>query len=162
MNKILIILIAVGLIGGYFYINNNSDTQNNVENISSEGARVFVEETSYKWRQVGINDGNVEKIFEIKNSGTETLVLSDVITSCMCTTAQLILSGEESPVFGMHSKSNYEMEVPAGETAELKVVFDPAFHGPGGVGPINRQIKVATNDLNNPELNFMLTAVVRR
>lgn len=80
----------------------------------------------------------------------------------MCTTAQLIIGDTKSPEFGMHSKSAYVMEVPGGETAELKVVFDPAFHGPNGVGPINRQITVETNDPSSPVLNFMLTAMVRK
>ncbi len=159
----LITLVStVVLIGGVFLLSKGSDNDPSSRVTMSENAKVTVEETSYDWGEIGLNDGKVEKIFTIKNEGTETLNLLNVVTSCMCTTAQLSLGDKSSPVFGMHQKSNYVMEVPAGESAELRAIFDPAFHGPSGVGPINRQITVATNDSSRPELNFMLKAMVRK
>ena len=128
---------------------------------ANQNASVSVNEISYDWGEIGLNDGNVEKEFEIKNDGSEKLILTNVTTSCMCTTAQLSLGDQVSPVFGMHTKSDYKLEIPSGEVATLNVIFDPAFHGPSGVGPINRQIQVATNDSENQVLNFILTAVVR-
>lgn len=123
-------------------------------------AHVTAVDSVYDWGTIGINDGNVEHEFVIANTGKGTLLLSQVVTSCMCTTAQLILGDTVSPEFGMHSQSSYVLDVPEGETATLKVVFDPAFHGPGGVGSITRQVTVATNDPKNPELSFMLSALV--
>jgi len=78
----------------------------------------------------------------------------------MCTTAQVIIDGKSSPLFKMHQKSAWTGEVQPGKEAELKVIFDPAFHGPSGVGAMTRQIEVATNDKNNPKLEFMLKGVV--
>jgi len=147
------------LIGGIFLAGKLTSTAS-VE--IDANAKVVAEETAHEWGEINLNDGNVQKVFKITNSGTAPLVLSNVATSCMCTTAELSLGEEKSPKFGMHTKSSYVLEVPAGETAELKVIFDPAFHGPSGVGPINRQVTVATNDPENPELNFMLTAMVKR
>lgn len=123
-------------------------------------ASASIDENKFDWGEIGINDGNVENIFEIKNEGTKPLTLYSVYTSCMCTTAQLILDEQESPLFGMHDNSNYIMEVSPGKTATLKVVFDPAFHGPEETGAITRQINIKTNDINNPELIFTLTADV--
>jgi len=60
----------------------------------------------------------------------------------------------------MHEKSSSVFEVKPGETAELLVEFDPAFHGPSGVGPITRTITMNTNDVKNPVLSFNLTANV--
>ena len=128
----------------------------------NDQAKVSVTNTSYDWGEIGINDGDAEAVFEIKNDGSETVKLYNVTTSCACTSAQLLLNDKSSPLFGMHSKSGYVMEVPAGETAKLKVVFDPDFHGPNGVGAISRQITVATNDPNKAELTFWLSAVVRK
>jgi len=69
-------------------------------------------------------------------------------------------SSQTSPKFKMHEKSSYVFEVNPGETAELIVEFDPAFHGPSGTGPINRTITMNTNDAKNPTLSFKLTAKV--
>lgn len=125
-------------------------------------AKVEVSEINHDWGEIGIDDGNVEKVFEIKNDGTKPLALYNVYTSCMCTTAQLILDDQDSPLFGMHDKSSYVMEVPPGKSAKLKVVFDPAYHGPSGVGPITREVIVKTNASESPEINFVLTANVVR
>lgn len=157
-------ITAVILIGGIFLASKSGsggEVKSSATSMDSN-TKAQVEETSYDWGEIGINDGNVEKVFKIKNTGSATLKLSNVLTSCMCTTAQLSLDGDTSPIFGMHSKSNYVLEVPSGKTAELKVIFDPAYHGPSGIGPITRQVEVATNDPATPKLNFMLTAVVRR
>ena len=161
IDKFIIAVFTVTLLalaGGLYMVSNSGGTST-VE--ANENVNAVVEKTSQAWGNIGINDGNVEAEFEIKNEGSDTLKLSDVTTSCMCTTAQII-TDEESPVFGMHTKSDYIAEVAPGESARLKVVFDPAFHGPSGVGPITRQVKMATNDPDNPEINYMLTANVTK
>lgn len=156
----VVIVSIVAVVGGAVLMSGDNTDQEPI--VASENTEVSLGETSYDWGTIGINDGNVEHVFEIKNEGSEDLILSDVTTSCTCTTAQVSIGEEQSPEFGMHTKSDYQLSVPAGETAKLKVVYDPAFHGPSGVGPINRQIKVKTNDADKPELNFMLTAMVRK
>ena len=78
----------------------------------------------------------------------------------MCTTAQLKTAEQSSKKFGMHQKNSSVFEVNPGETAELLVEFDPAFHGPSGVGMISRTITMNTNDTKNPTLEFSLTANV--
>lgn len=127
-----------------------------VEVEKSDQAKAEVGETSYDWGEIKINGGNAEKVFLIKNTGAGVLKLSGVSTSCMCTTAQVIIDGKGSPLFGMHQKSSWVGEIPAGKEAELKIVFDPAFHGPSGVGAMTRQIVVETNDKNNHKLEFTL------
>lgn len=130
--------------------------------VTSDDAKAQVMESTYDWGEISIDGGKVEKVFDIKNAGAGVLQLYNVSTSCMCTTAQLLLGDRQSPEFSMHSKSSYKLEVPPGETAQLKVVFDPAFHGPSGIGPVTRQIEVQTNDANQQKLDFVLTAMVRR
>lgn len=154
--RIVLVSVLVILGGYYFATRTGSSTQVQV----NREAKAAVKETSYDWGKIGLNGGNVEKVFEIKSEGTQPLKLSNISTSCMCTTAQLILGDETSPLFGMHPNSSYILEVPPKKSAKLKVVFDPAFHGPSGVGVISRQVTVSTNDPKNPELNFMSTAMV--
>jgi hypothetical protein len=119
-----------------------------------------VDEMDFSWGTIGINDGNVEKTFTIANSGSNTLKLYGVKTSCMCTTAQIITSEGASRIYKMHESSTEVMEIPAGETAEIRVIFDPLYHGPSGVGPVTRMVTINTNDPKTPVLNFRLAAMV--
>jgi hypothetical protein len=121
---------------------------------------ISVDSNRYDWGTIDLNGGIVSKSFAIENSGSILLKLYDVKTSCMCTTAQLKTTEKTSNKFGMHEKSSSVFEVKPGETAELVVEFDPAFHGPSGTGPISRTITMNTNDAKNPTLSFNLTATV--
>ena len=123
-------------------------------------AAMSVDSNRYDWGTIDLNGGIVSKSFAIENNGSTPLKLYEVKTSCMCTTAQLKTPSQASPKFKMHEKSSYVFEVNPGETAELVVEFDPAFHGPGGTGPINRTVSLNTNDAKNPALSFNLTANV--
>lgn len=40
---------------------------------------------------------------------------------------------------------NANLTVKPGETVTVKAIFDPAAHGPSGVGPVERQIMISTN-----------------
>ena len=119
-----------------------------------------VDSNRHDWGTINLGGGIVSKSFAIENKGASPLKLYGVKTSCMCTTAQLKTSSQASPKFKMHEKNSYVFEVNPGETAELIVEFDPAFHGPSGTGPINRTITMNTNDGKNPTLSFNLTANV--
>lgn len=155
-----ILITAMVLLGGGFYLASNLSQTSQIEKI--EGTKASVEKTTHDWGKIGMNDGDVSVVFNISNKGAKPLKLFNVKTSCMCTTAQLIFKDKKSPVFGMHTKSSYVLEVPSNETAKLKVTFDPAYHGPQGVGSITRQILVQTNDPENPELNFEANALVSK
>jgi hypothetical protein len=78
----------------------------------------------------------------------------------MCTEAQVVINDEKSPVFGMHSRSSWKGVVSSGESADVKVVFDPLFHGPQGTGPITRLVSFETNDPESPRMEFKLTGNV--
>lgn len=125
-----------------------------------EQVEIVISENKYDWGTVDFDGGIVSKSFAIENSGSSPLKLFDVKTSCMCTTAQLKTPEITSKKFQMHESSSDVIEVKPGETAELIVEFDPAFHGPSGVGPITRTISINTNDANNPKLTFDLTGNV--
>lgn len=121
---------------------------------------INVDQLQHDWGTINMNDGVVSKTFAIENQGETTLKLYNTKTSCMCTTAQLKTANQVSKKFGMHEKSANIFEVQPGETAELLVEFDPAFHGPSGVGPISRTVTLNTNDSSHQTLSFKLTANV--
>lgn len=126
----------------------------------SAGGKAEVGSTNFDWGTIDYGGGDVTAEFTINNSGTGPLSLSEVSTSCMCTTAQVIINENKSPFFGMHQKSSWIGKIPAGGQAVLKVIFDPAFHGPQGVGPIERQVVMTTTDPQNPKLEFNLKGTV--
>lgn len=128
---------------------------------ASQNAKAYtISPTSADWGQIPMDKGNVTKEFSLKNTGTDTLKLFNIKTSCHCTKAHVTVGSDESPDFGMDSYSSWTGEVPPGKEAKLTVIFDPAYHGPSGVGPINRFVSVETNDKTNPKLTFTVTGTV--
>ena len=127
---------------------------------TASGGKAEVAVTSFDWGTIDYGSGDAVAEFTISNSGSGSLSLAEVSTSCMCTTAQIIINGQKSPLFGMHQKSSWIGQIPPGVQAKLKVVFDPAFHGPSGVGPVVRQVVMKTNDPEHPKLEFNLTGTV--
>ena len=153
-----IIVVTVLILGGIVYFGSKMGATAQVT--ADSQVSVMVTENKHDWGTIDLNGGIVSKSFAIENKGASPLKLYEVKTSCMCTTAQLKTSSQVSPKFKMHEKSSYIFEMGPGETAELIVEFDPAFHGPSGTGPINRTITMNTNDAKNPTLSFKLTAKV--
>lgn len=159
--KIIIgfIILALLILGGGVYILSVT-TANPAQVNLSQNAKVLVDQKTYDWGTIPYSGGNVSKTFTIKNTGTDVLQLTNIKTSCACTYAQVTIDGRTSPKFGMHTTSSWVGEVTAGKEASFAVVFDPAFHGPTGVGPMERLVSVQTNDINNPNLEFSLKGVV--
>ncbi len=153
-----IVLTILILGGGIFVLSSTSATPAKIT--ASQNAKVEVPQKTFDWGNIPYSGGNATKTFTLKNVGTDVLKLSGIKTSCVCTKAQISVDGKTSPYFSMHSTSSWVGEVAPGKEAELLVIFDPAFHGPTGVGPIERLISVETNDSQNPSLEFSLKGVV--
>ncbi|OGH11791.1 MAG: hypothetical protein A2857_04855 [Candidatus Levybacteria bacterium RIFCSPHIGHO2_01_FULL_36_15] len=154
----IVLLTILILVGGIFLVSGESSTSAAIT--SSQNTKATVDNKNYDWGNIPFKGGNVSKTFTIKNTGTDTLKLMNIKTSCHCTKAQIKIGDTTSPSFGMNSVSSWIGEIPPGQEAELKVIFDPAYHGPQGVGPINRLVSVETNDSNNSRLEFSLTGTV--
>lgn len=71
----------------------------------------------------------------VRNEGDGPLVVEAVSTSCGCTKATL-----------------EPMTISPGGSATLHVVYDSGAHGPGLSGSILRQIFIASNDPERPEV----------
>lgn len=84
----------------------------------------------------------VTQVFPIQNTGDQPLLISSVVTSCGCTTADLSAS-----------------LIPAGQRADLTVIFDPDFHDTSG--PVTRLVWLETNDPDMPVVELRMDAVVR-
>ncbi len=156
-----VVVISVFLVVIGVYASTKISTPAAVD-AKKEGVIVKTETKQFDFGTVKIDSGEIVATYQIKNEGSDTLKLFNISTSCMCTYAQLFNGTETSPRFGMGKPSSYVMDVAPGQTAELKAVFDPAFHGPNGVGDISRKIIVSTNDAKNGRLEFGLTGKVIR
>lgn len=159
--KVIIIGILstiILLFGGIFFL---TKTTGNPQIAASQNAKAYVlDPTSFDWGTIPMDKGNKIKAFTIKNTGTDTLKLYNIKTSCHCTTAFVTINGVDSPSFGMDNLSSWVGEVPKGSESKLTVVFDPAYHGPQGTGPMNRFVSVETNDKANTKLTFTVTGNV--
>lgn len=156
--KFLIIGTVITLIlilAGAFLISNISSEATVTQKI--EGLEANPE--SYDLGNVQINDGLVTKEYEVKNTTDKTLKLKKIATSCMCTQAKVKIGDNETKEFGMegHGDKNppVNLELPSGITAKVTAIFDPAAHGPQGVGPVDRSVYLTFSDpVGVKELKF--------
>ena len=86
--------------------------------------------------------GSVKADFVLTNTGSTTLQIENLSTSCSCTTV-----------------SADKMELEPGGKANLHVIFDPLAHR-GVSGQIKRIVYIETNDPASPELTIELTGYV--
>lgn len=159
--KFIIIITVVTLIilfGGVTIVSNSPSTP---QATASKNAKVETQgPTSYDWGNIPINGGNVTKTFRMKNTGKDTLTVFNVKTSCHCTVANVTIDGKTSQNFGMSGVSSWIGEVSPGKEAKLSVIFDPAYHGPQGVGPMTRFVSLETNDPGTSRITFTVTGTV--
>ncbi|GMU73844.1 MAG: hypothetical protein AMXMBFR44_0430 [Candidatus Campbellbacteria bacterium] len=160
----IIIVITLSIVTALFvwgYENRGAaatspDTVSRTENTSGS---LIAPETFYDFGKISMRDGLVEKRFVISNPTAENILLSTIVTSCMCTTAFIVEpDGSEKGPFGMpgHGGSVPPANeiIPAGESREIRVVFDPNAHGPAGVGAIDRTITLTERGGAVSTLNF--------
>ncbi len=93
---------------------------------------------------VSYGGGKVTKSFEVKNTYDHDIKLRKITTSCMCTTAKFVIDGKESKDYGMEMNGDLnpliDFDFPADSTAQVVFTFDPAAHGPQGIGPFDRVV----------------------
>ncbi len=74
-------------------------------------APIVIEPAEYDFGKILQSGGTVETSFVVVNKGAETMRVSDVLTSCSCTSATI-----------------NKRSLAPNERAELKVFFDPNYH----------------------------------
>lgn len=108
------------------------------EKTAPSKARAEAAMREYDFGKIIKQNGNVYTNFTVKNTGTDTLTIGDIVTSCGCTTAAIDTTA-----------------ITPGKTATIRVTFDPNFHEEPQ-GRFSRSIFVPTNDPNTPELEFTI------
>ena len=141
MNKNIVIttLAVLGIVGLFFW---GAQNRASPENNTSAKSMMAAAETFHDFGTISMARGTVEKMFEIANPTDRDIMLENLTTSCMCTNAFIVKSDERRGPYGMpgHGGSVPKARelVRAGEKLTIAVVYDPAAHGPAGVGSIDR------------------------
>lgn len=144
-NIIIFIILATGLFAVLLYARPAAQTENlaAVSILQSERGDLSAERLQHDFGTISMKNGIVRTTFEIKNIGSEKVVLRKLYTSCMCTEATLIIGASREGPFGMPghvSIETFNQEFNPNESAKIEVSFDPNAHGPAGVGKMERQI----------------------
>lgn len=123
--------------------------------------KIEINPQEYDAGTVSMAAGLVKYTYEIKNTGDGDLNIDKIWTSCHCTTAKLRVGDKTSGEFGMTSNQVFwSQKIAPGETGYLEVVFDPAYHGPRGIGQAVRSVYLSTNDPQNKKAEVRLVANV--
>jgi len=136
---IVTILLVVGLT---FLVTTKQKTEAAISTNPVEG--IESNPQNYDLGNVPYSGGLVTKEYEIKNSSGKDIKLLKIATSCMCTTASIIIGGKESSFYGMEMTGvvnpTLSLTVKNGETAKVTTRFDPAAHGLAGLGQVQRSV----------------------
>lgn len=123
----------------------------------NSAGRLSAAQTKFSFGPISMARGKVTHRYPITNTGTEPIVIRKLYTSCMCTTAALVKNGKAGEAFGMPGHSpipTINVPINPREEAFVEVIFDPAAHGPAGVGPIERVVTLENNGGQPLELQF--------
>lgn len=119
-----------------------------------------VSEEGYDFGSISMAKGKVSHAFSVKNTADGPIVIAKLSTSCMCTTATLTVDGTRKGPFGMPGHGiipKINQSIGPGKEAEVEVVFDPAAHGPSGVGRIDRLVYLESESGSKFEIGISAT-----
>lgn len=107
-------------------------------------------EMAYDFGTISMAKGKVTKLFTVNNGTSGPITAHKLYSSCMCTSATLVLGDRRVGPFSMEGMGppipTINEEIPAGQEVQVEATFDPAAHGPAGVGPITRNVFLETTD----------------
>jgi len=128
--------------------NMSSQSSNNPISINETGNQLTVPKKLYNFGTISMKNGLVDHIFKVTNSSNKDIYVKSIYTSCSCTTAYIKTANGEKGPFGMEGMgylSSADEIIKAGESRNIKVVYNPNAHGPAGVGAIERFIMLTDN-----------------
>lgn len=102
-------------------------------------------ETRYDFGPISMAKGKVSHAFVLQNTAETPVVIEKVYSSCMCTSATLAIGEKILGPFGMPGHGvvpSIRETLAASSTAAVTVTFDPAAHGPSGIGRIERAVRI--------------------
>lgn len=163
---IWIIVIAVGVVvlGGVLFYAQPKARDHSAMNVEASGNQLNLKlnPINYDFGTISMKNGLVTKAFMVKNEQTEPVKLSELYTSCMCTSAKIKIGADGYGPFGMLGHGGMKMlnqSLAPGQEAQLEVTFNPNAHGPSGIGVIERTVTLKSDkgDLANVNIKATVT-----
>lgn len=133
------------------------------EKVPAERPEIALHPARIEMGTISMADGLAEARYLLRNDGSMPLVISDMTTSCMCTTVAIETEDGLGPAFGMHPEDKpqgWTQTLEPGEEAMLVVTFDPNAHGPEAVGNFLREVTITSNDPLQPKAKVQLAVTV--
>lgn len=158
------LFVVIGLFAwGYANRGNPTTSAEETSQPGSAENSLTISEAFYDFGTISMQNGDVQREFTITNPTPEDVLLSSLVTSCMCTTSFIVMpDGTAKGPFGMpgHGRTvpPANETILAGESRTIRVVFDPNAHGPAGVGRIERVVTMTEG--SGAELSFGFKALV--
>ena len=149
---IIIIIASIALIGGLAWLGSGSAAPADPATSTPGSSVLSIADPTYDFGTISMKNGTVTREFVVTNTGNGSVTVERISTSCMCTSAALRIGEERFGPFGMQGHGfipRINAPLAPGQEATLLVTFDPAAHGPAGVGPIQRTVTVE-NDGGSP------------
>lgn len=151
--------VILVIIVGFVWISGSSSQNSNSQASLAEPSTLVAAESFFDFGEISMAKGNVSHDFRVKNAGAKPVNITKMYTSCMCTTAILrMASGKELGPYGMPGHGGFapaiNQIVTPGEEITIKAIFDPAAHGPAGVGLIERAVYIENNSGKPTEIQF--------
>jgi hypothetical protein len=163
-----LIALSVAVVGYGIY--RSQENAASPRHISQPGSAAAPAETGplaspeplYDFGTISMSAGKVSHRYPIRNTGNSAITIRKIYTSCMCTEATLVTAQGRQGPFGMPGHGVipgiYET-IPPGGSALVDVRFDPAAHGPAGIGPTDRVVTIRSDEA--PPLTLRFTAMVK-
>ncbi|KKQ90746.1 MAG: hypothetical protein UT16_C0031G0007 [Candidatus Azambacteria bacterium GW2011_GWA2_39_10] len=145
----LSLILFAAVIGALIWFNgkNNQPQTATINNGGASGI-LTATETDYDFGNIGIKNGLVNHEYVLENKSDKMIKISEVSTSCMCTSAKVIIGGKTYGPFGMPGHgggfTKAGIIVNPREKVVVNATFDPAAHGPAGIGEVLREIYINT------------------
>lgn len=145
-NLLTSLIVVAVLVAGLILVARGRGNEGGSQRASG---KLAADHAAYDFGRISMAAGKVRHTFMMKNESGEPLNIRQMYTSCMCTTATWKQAGESNGPFGMPGHGlmpQMNRMMGAGQEAAVEVEFDPAAHGPAGVGKILRDVIVETDE----------------
>lgn len=109
------------------------------------GAALSAREVRFDFGRISMAAGKVSHRYWFRNESADPVLIRRVYTSCMCTAATLVKGPRVIGSYGMPGHGpmpDVNEKLVPGEAAYVDVVFDPAAHGPAGLGHTERVVTI--------------------
>lgn len=125
---------------------------------TSAGQGLVARESYFDFGSISMAAGKVTHRYWLHNESAAPVTIQRIHTSCMCTTATLVKGLRVIGRYGMAGHGpvpDVNQSLAPGEEAYVDVAFDPAAHGPAGLGRTERVVTIERAGGETLQLGFV-------